>query len=147
MKKTFLVGSLALFVTLPLGLELSSLLVHAQEVRIAQSRTNRYEIPHHPGRHKYGAIAFSKSTGNWGTSYNFKSRAAAEQDALTRCAAGDCDVKIWFRNACGALAVGKGNCMGSAWAKNRAAAERKALEWCRRAGEDCSVKCWACTDR
>jgi hypothetical protein len=96
---------------------------------------------------RFGAIAYSESSGSWGTSYDYGSRADAEQSALSRCARGDCQVRIWFRNACGALAVGKGNCMGWAWASDKAEAQRKALKNCRQYGTGCSVKCWACTRR
>ena len=144
MKKACVLGSMALLIALPLGLAWRSLLVYAQDVQLAQYEMR---IPPQPGRDRFGAIAYSESSGHWGTSYNYKSRAEAEQAALSNCREADCAVKIWFRNACGALAVGKGNCMGWAWARNRADAKRKALEWCRRDGEDYSVTRWACTDR
>lgn len=147
MKQALLLGSLALVMAFLLDLGLGSSALYAQDVQLAQRRTFEMRIPSQPPRHKFGAIAYSESSGRWGTSYNYKSRAEAEQAALNRCREADCAVKIWFRNACGALAVGKGNCMGWAWARNRSEAERKALDWCRRNGEDCSVTCWACTDR
>ena len=56
----------------------------------------------------YGAIAFSPSTRADGWSNSFSTRADAERRALRECSARarDCRVAIWFKNACGALAVG-----------------------------------------
>jgi len=60
----------------------------------------------------YGAIAYSESNGAWGSGYNFSSRAAAEMSAMSRCGRGDCEIKVWFVNACGALAVGQDGALG-----------------------------------
>jgi hypothetical protein len=71
-------------------------------------------------RDNFGAIAYSPSSGAHGWSYDYPSRAVAEEVALTNCRqhAGDCVVPIWFRNACGALAVGSSG-YGSGWGTNR----------------------------
>ena len=60
--------------------------------------------------------------------------------ALAECRrhANDCVVAIWFRNACGALAVGLDG-YGAGWATNRVQAERSALQLCRRYAEDCTI--------
>ena len=66
-------------------------------------------------KNNYGAIAYSPSTHAIGWSYDYGSHAAAEDAALVNCRkqANDC-VTHWFRDACGALAVGpKG--YGMAW--------------------------------
>jgi serine/threonine-protein kinase len=96
----------------------------------------------------YGAIAYSPSTGAHGWAYDYGSRAAAEQVALSICRrhAGDCIVPIWFRNACGALAVGSGG-YGSGWGSNRRLAENFALRSCRKHTGGCWIKRWACTTR
>ena len=54
----------------------------------------------------FGAIAFSSSSGATGYSYDYDSRDGAEERALQECGPG-CKVVLWFKNACGALAVGK----------------------------------------
>jgi serine/threonine-protein kinase len=97
----------------------------------------------------YGAIAFSPATGAHGWSYDYPSRSAAENAALANCGryASDCRVPIWFRNACGALAVGAGNGYGSGWGTSRAIAERYALQVCRRYTSGCRIRRWACTTR
>ena len=66
-------------------------------------------------QNNYGAIAYSPSTHAIGWSYDYGSRAAAEDAALVNCRkqANDC-VTHWFYNACAALAVGSaGYGMGS----------------------------------
>ena len=95
----------------------------------------------------YAAIAYSESTGAWGSGYNFSSRAAAEMSAMSRCGRGDCEIKVWFVNACGALAVGQDGALGWGWADSRAEAENIALAECHSRGSGCGIRCWACTDR
>ena len=58
---------------------------------------------------QYGAIAFNKQTRAYGYSYNHASQAAAEADAVARCAGSQCRSMMWFANGCGALAVGSVN--------------------------------------
>ena len=96
----------------------------------------------------YGAIAYSPSTKAYGWSYDYPSRGAAESAALANCGkqANDCIVPLWFRNACGALAIGS-NGYGTAWASQRSSAENQALAVCRRNTMDCAVKQWVCTTR
>lgn len=97
----------------------------------------------------YGAIAYSPSTGAHGWSYDYNSRSAAESVALANCRkhAGDCVIPIWFRNACGALAVGAGNGYGSGWGTSRSIAEGYALKTCRQHTSGCAIRRWACTTR
>jgi hypothetical protein len=96
----------------------------------------------------YGAIAYSPSTKAYGWSYDYPSRGAAEREALSGCRAkaSDCIIPLWFRNACGALAIGP-NGYGTAWATERSSAERRALDVCRRNSGGCAVARWVCTTR
>jgi Domain of unknown function (DUF4189) len=96
----------------------------------------------------YGAIAYSSSTGAHGRSIDYGSRAAAENVALANCQqhAADCFVPIWFRNACGALAVGP-NGYGSGWGSSRSIAESIALRGCREHSGRCLIRRWACATR
>ena len=98
----------------------------------------------------YGAIAFSVVNGAHGYSYDYPSRRVAEQVALRACRQHGgigCRVAIWFRNACGALAVGSGNGWGANWGTTRAAATRNAMRACRRHTSGCGIRRWACTTR
>ena len=95
----------------------------------------------------YGAIAYSPSTHAVGWAYDYGSRDAAEEAALVNCRkqANDC-VTHWFRNACGALAVGSAG-YGMAWGADRDVAESNAIRSCQRWTMDCAIKQWACTTR
>jgi len=96
----------------------------------------------------YGAIAYSESTGKWGYSYDYGCRRQAENAALHRCKSGACEIKVWFKNACGALAKGSGGALGWSWATSgRREAESVALSECRTRGSNCRIICWACTSR
>ena len=100
-------------------------------------------------RDHYGAIAYSPSTGATGYSYDHYTRADAEAGALNECGkrASDCQLPLWFRNACGALAVGSGGSWGTGWGTSRGLAERHALATCRKLTSGCSVASWVCTTR
>ncbi len=91
----------------------------------------------------YGAIATNED-GAWGYTYNYPSQAQAEAAALSKCGRSDCVVRVWFKNACGAVAE-SGTRLGWGWGESRAEAEGQALSGCGRG--DCQVLTWACTDR
>lgn len=94
----------------------------------------------------FGAIAYSPSSRAHGWSYDYASRNDAERRALTQCGrhAEDCIVPVWFRNACGALAVGPDG-YGSGWGSSRKSAEGQAVQSCRRYSGGCAVVRWVCT--
>jgi hypothetical protein len=94
----------------------------------------------------YGAIAFSQDTGSVGYSNDYGTRAGAEERARAECGS-DCEVVLWFRNACGALATGDDNGYGTGWAASRREAEQVALSNCNANAENCSVNRWVCTTR
>ena len=100
-------------------------------------------------RDYYGAIAYSPSTGAYGYSYDHPSRADAEARALAECGnrASDCQLPLWFRNACGALASGGNGGWGTGWGTSRGLAEGYALSTCRQHTSGCSVIAWVCTTR
>jgi hypothetical protein len=101
-------------------------------------------------QNRFGAIYFSQSTGAHGYSYDYNSQYQAEQGALNEClSAGgtDCQRATWFRNACGALAVGDGNGWGARWGNNRNGAEQNALQSCNRNAGNCRILRWVCTSR
>jgi Domain of unknown function (DUF4189) len=96
----------------------------------------------------FGAIAYSPSNRAHGWSYDYPTRKAAERRALDQCSrhAEDCIVPVWFRNACGALAVGPDG-YGGAWGPSRKSAEGQAIQSCRRYSGGCAVIRWVCTSR
>ena len=94
----------------------------------------------------FGALAFSTSSGAAGRSYDYDSRDEAEERALQECGRG-CEVVLWFKDACGALAVGEGNGYGTGWASSRSEAEGLAIDYCRKNTGGCEIAQWACTSR
>ena len=94
----------------------------------------------------FGAIAFSSSSGATGYSYDYDSRDGAEERALQECGPG-CKVVLWFKNACGALAVGEGSGYGTGWASSRSEAENLAMGYCRQNTGGCEISRWVCTTR
>ncbi len=95
----------------------------------------------------FGAIAFSPQSGAHGYSFNAGTRAQAERVALDNCRAHGrgCRVLVYFQNACGSLAVGRGNGYGFAWAGNRAQAESRAMRECRNQTAACRIVSWSCS--
>jgi Domain of unknown function (DUF4189) len=100
-------------------------------------------------RDYYGAIAYSPSTGAYGFSYDHYSQAEAENRAMAECRAraGDCQLPLWFRNACGALAVGSGGGWGTGWGTDQGLAESYAIQTCSRNTNSCQIIRWVCTTR
>lgn len=89
----------------------------------------------------FGAIAYSQNTGSYGWGTDFQTQRAAEQGAMARCRerANDCRITVWFRDACGALAVGGDGGWGSDWGANLRAAENKATHACTGYSYNCRV--------
>ena len=95
----------------------------------------------------FGAIAFSQDSGSVGYSYDYGGQSGAEQRALVECGNQACMVVVWFRNACGALAIGDGNGYGTGWAATRGEAENIAMSNCNQNSSSCGVTRWVCTTR
>ena len=55
----------------------------------------------------YGAIAYGKTSGAWGSSYSWPSQDKAESVAMQNCQkyANDCEIMVWFHDECGAVAA------------------------------------------
>ncbi|PZV11203.1 MAG: hypothetical protein DCF20_19915 [Pseudanabaena sp.] len=92
----------------------------------------------------YGAIARSPSTQDKGYSWNYRTRAAAENGALNKCesvsGAGDCEVLIWTSNACMSIAESSNGAAGTSWSTDEYQAERTARQVCRDYdGENCTT--------
>lgn len=97
----------------------------------------------------HGAIAISPSSKAMGWSYDYKSRWQAENAALRECYkhASDCRIATWFRNACGAVAVGEYGGWGANWGRNIRQAKWNSKRMCRKHDSHCQVKRWVCTTR
>jgi uncharacterized caspase-like protein len=97
---------------------------------------------------RYGAIAYSPTTGVQGWVYDYASKEAAEAAALGNCAlqAGDCTTPVSFRDACGALAVGTTS-FGAGSGADRRAANGLALKACGQRSRNCTVLRQVCTSR
>ena len=84
----------------------------------------------------YGAIAYSLGTGAHGWANNHPSRAGCRKSGARAIAASsrkDCKVVVWFKNACGALAVGAEGLRVGAGANQQAAADIEAFKTLRQA--------------
>lgn len=102
-----------------------------------------------PSSDNYGSIAFSQETGAHGYAYDYATQTEAQDGALAECAkyGGGCKVASWFRNGCGALAVGDDRGWGADWGNSRNEAENKALQRCGTHTSKCKIIRWACTKR
>jgi serine/threonine protein kinase len=103
------------------------------------------------GVDRYGAIAYNRWDGSYGYSYNFSTQEEAEARAIQECERVSqekiCEVLVWFRNGCGALARDGRNNAGSGWGETKAVAQREAIASCRSiGGSDCAVVETVCTD-
>lgn len=97
---------------------------------------------------RFGAIAYSQETDAHGWSTDNATQGAAEKLALKECATHGpgCVVTTWFRNGCGALAVGPDRAWGADWGVDEAEAEKKALRQCSDVGNHCGVARTVCTE-
>ncbi|WP_374448774.1 DUF4189 domain-containing protein [Stella sp.] len=104
-----------------------------------------------PAGRAFGAIAYSRTTGDYGYAHGQPSRARAEQVALGFCTgqrnrAADCAVLVWFWNACAALATAGNGAFGSDHAADRGAAQQSALRICSSyGGANCRVVQTVCS--
>ena len=100
----------------------------------------------------YGSIAFSQQAdGSYaaGIAWSYDSETEATASALEECRGqgGDnCKRVGWFRNACGALAVGGSNGFGTGWEETKAKAEQDALSECEFLNDDCQIVVSRCTE-
>jgi len=96
----------------------------------------------------YGAIAYGRSSGAWGYSYRWGSRAKAERVALQNCAqhGNDCEVMVWFDRKCGAVASGESETAFWGLGDSEGEARRDALRKCADDGrKSCEVQVSRCS--
>jgi serine/threonine-protein kinase len=96
----------------------------------------------------YGAIAYGRKSGAWGESYGWDSEGKAEGVAMGDCAehGKDCEVMVWFRNECGAVASAKGDKAYWGIGDGEGAARGNALANCKKDGaSDCEIEASQCS--
>ena len=99
----------------------------------------------------HGSIAFSQDDDGayaWGIAWSFDSAAGAQSEALGQCreyGGTQCAQAGWFREACGALAIGSVNGYGTGWGATTAEAERDAMAQCRAVNDDCRIEVARCS--
>ncbi len=97
----------------------------------------------------YGAIAYGRTSGAWGSSYHWGSQAEAESKAMQTCAkqGNDCEVVVWFDRKCGAVAAAEGAVafwgLGDSDGQARADAQNKCEQG---GGKDCRVQASECSN-
>ena len=101
----------------------------------------------------HGSIAFSQLDGGgyaFGIAWNAQGREAARRSAVEECGrrggGAGCSEAGWFRNACGAIAIGDRNGYGTGWGTTNGEAESSALSRCQSANRDCQVAMSRCVD-
>lgn len=99
-------------------------------------------------RDYFGAYAVAPN-GAYGVSWDYSTRWEATDRAMAECRARarGCRSALWFRNACGALAMNNYNDWATAWGTNRGIAQNKARRNCNNRFGGCYIKHWACTTR
>lgn len=95
---------------------------------------------------RFGAIAYSESTGRFGSSWQNSNRADAEELAISACNRPDCRSVVWFRNGCGALARARNGAVVYAWSGGSLAdAKRRASNRCTAQWGSCKLICSVCS--
>jgi hypothetical protein len=95
----------------------------------------------------YGAIAYGRTSGSWGTSYQWGNQAKAENEAMRNCAqhGKDCEVMVWFERKCGAVAA-DGTTAYWALGNSEGQARADAQDQCvKGGGKACKVQVYQCS--
>jgi len=132
----------------PCGLQYESSRVEPGYCSLAQSDCEVWCSRLEGAGESWGAIAFSPSTGAWGDSARYGSRAVAELRALAGCAkqARDCTVAVWFTHQCGAVASGKAGIWAGGLGRTQPAASSDAIADClKRGGKTCETQHTVCS--
>jgi serine/threonine-protein kinase len=94
---------------------------------------------------EYGALAFYQDQGRWGSSYGYPDRRSAERRALDECGHRRCKIAVWYRDGCGAIAMGSTGGAGWAWAGDVRDAEDDAIDACYDVDRNCDVLVSSCS--
>ena len=101
---------------------------------------------------RYGSIVFSQEYNGgyaWGIAWSYDSRSSARNQATNECRSQggtSCGEIGWFRNACGALAIGDNNGYGVGWAESPRGAENQAISGCRSYNSNCRLAVSRCAN-
>ena len=97
----------------------------------------------------FGAIAYSQDSGAYASTWGHATRKRAEEAALASCTevGPGCEVVMWARDACAAIATAPGYGYGTEWDDERGMSEIKALEACLEYNDTCSILTSMCTDQ
>jgi serine/threonine-protein kinase len=93
----------------------------------------------------YGAISYSQSSRRFGSAWGYQSKNEAEQRALASCNREDCQIVIWFKNACGSLARARNGAIAWSGGKDLIEAKRLASNECTRRWGSCKLICSVCS--
>jgi hypothetical protein len=95
--------------------------------------------------HRFGAIAYSKSTGRFGSSWQVPNQFDAEERAVSACNRPDCRPVVWFKNGCGALARARNGAIVYAWSGSITDAKLRASNRCTAQWGSCKLICSVCS--
>jgi hypothetical protein len=101
--------------------------------------------PPQPPPPKFGAIAYSQTTGHVGVSYGQPTQQVAEWGAVQGCGAPDCQAKIWVNQMCAAMAIGQTRIPSTGGGKTKEEAELHAMTDCAQKQAGCRVVRWVCS--
>jgi serine/threonine-protein kinase len=93
----------------------------------------------------FAAIAFSPSSGQAGSAWNYDTATLAETEAYLQCGSEDCYTAVIF-NQCGAIAVGDGYGMGFGQDLSSATAQDLALGSCEQFTTNCQITAAFCNE-
>jgi hypothetical protein len=96
----------------------------------------------------YGAIAYGRTSGAWGSSYQWDSRTKAESTAMQNCqeSGDDCEVMVWFHDECGAVAADDGGTAFWGLGDGEGQARERAVNKCvQGGGKNCEIEAAQCS--
>ena len=95
---------------------------------------------------RFGAIAYSESSGRFGSSWQLGSQFDAEERAVLACNRPDCRPVVWFKNGCGALARARNGAIVYAWSgASLTDAKLRASNRCTAQWGSCKLICSVCS--
>jgi serine/threonine-protein kinase len=94
---------------------------------------------------RFGAIAYSESSGRFGSSWQFTNQYDAEQQAVSSCNRPDCRTVVWFKNGCGSLARARNGAIVYAWRGSLTDAKLRASNRCTAQWGSCKLICSVCS--
>ena len=94
----------------------------------------------------YGAIAYSPADGDVGYSMEYGNQGQAEARAKKECGKSDCEIAVWYRNSCGAVAKDDDGGWAGEHGDNEQRANQAALTRCASVnGKTCKVIATYCS--